>query len=81
MQDLKSILTASTLALVLTVGTPAFADDYKDDNGKKMEKHDQKDGDHKNHDKDEGHKDGDHKDDHAHKDGDNHKDSKDEKKD
>lgn len=72
MTDLKSLLTASALALVIGVSAPAFAcedcDKHTKD-GKKTEAHDHKDGDHKDHGKHEGHKDGD---DHDHKEGDGH---------
>lgn len=76
MTNLKSLLTASALALVVGVAAPAIADDHKAEDGKKVEKHDHKDGDDKKHDKHEGHKDGDH---HDHKDGDDHKDKKESK--
>ena len=69
MKDLKSILAASALALVLGVGAPALAVEHKAEDGKKTEKHDHKDTDHKGHGKHEGHKDGNH---HDHKDGDGH---------
>ena len=69
MTDLKSLLAASALALVKGVAAPAIAGEHKAEDGKKVEKHDHKDGDHKDHGKHEGHKDGDH---HDHKDGDGH---------
>lgn len=69
MTNLKSLFTASALAFVLGAATPAIAGDHKTEDGKKMEKPDHKDGDHKDHGKHEGHKDGDH---HDHKEGDGH---------
>jgi len=76
MTDLKSLLAASALALVMGVSAPAFACedcDMHTKDGKKTEAHDHKDGDHKDHGKHEGHKDGDHhNDDHDHKEGDGH---------
>ncbi len=69
MTDLKSLLTASALALVIGTAAPAIAGEHKAEDGKKMEKHEHKDGDHKDHGKHEGHKDGDH---HDHKEGDGH---------
>lgn len=73
MTDLKSLLAASALALVMGVAAPAIAGEQKAEDGKKMEKHEHKDGDHKDHGKHEGHKDGDHHDDdHDHKEGDGH---------
>ncbi len=54
MTDLKSLLAASALALVMGVATPAIAGEHKAEDGKKMEKHDHKDGDHKDHGKHEG---------------------------
>lgn len=69
MNDLKSLFTISTLALVLGVSAPAIAGEHKAEDGKKVEKHEHKDGDHKDHGKHEGHKDGDH---HDHKEGDGH---------
>ena len=59
MTDLKSLVAASALALVIGVSAPAIAGEHKAEDGKKMEKHEHKDGDHKDHDKHEGHKDGD----------------------
>ncbi len=80
MTDLKSLLTASALALVIGTAAPAIAGEHKAEDGKKMEKHDHKDGDHKDHSKHEG-KDKNTKEEaaHDHKEGDNH-DHKDEKK-
>ncbi|MBA4274387.1 MAG: hypothetical protein ACK5WQ_02350 [Alphaproteobacteria bacterium] len=69
MTDLKSLLAASALALVIGTAAPAIAGEHKAEDGKKMEKHEHKDGDHKDHGKHEGHKDGDH---HDHKEGDGH---------
>jgi len=69
MNDVKSLLTVSALALVLGVSAPAIAGEHKAEDGKKVEKHEHKDGDHKDHGKHEGHKDGDH---HDHKEGDGH---------
>jgi len=69
MTNLKSLLTASALALVVGIAAPAIAGEHKAEDGKKVEKHDHKDGDHKDHGKHEGHKDGDH---HDHKEGDGH---------
>jgi ABC-type nickel/cobalt efflux system permease component RcnA len=69
MTDLKSLLAASALALVMGAAAPAIAGEHKAEDGKKVEKHDHKDGDHKDHGKHEGHKDGDH---HDHKEGDGH---------
>ncbi len=69
MTDLKSLFAASALALVIGTTAPAIAGEHKAEDGKKMEKHDHKDGDHKDHGKHEGHKDGDH---HDHKEGDGH---------
>lgn len=67
MTDLKSLLAASALALVIGVSAPAFAcedcDKHTKD-GKKTEAHE-----HKDHGKHEGHKEGD---DHDHKEGDGH---------
>lgn len=90
MTDLKSLLAASALALVMGVATPAIAGEHKAEDGKKVEKHEHKDGDHKDHGKHEGHKDGDDKDHskhkdhkdgdhHDHKEGDDHKDKKESK--
>ncbi len=62
MTDLKSLVAASALALVIGVSAPAIAGEHKAEDGKKMEKHEHKDGDHKDHDKHEGHKEGDHHD-------------------
>ncbi len=67
MTNLKSLFTASALALVLGVAAPAIAGEHKAEDGKKMEKAVHKDGDHKDHGKHEGHKDGD-----KHTDGDSH---------
>jgi hypothetical protein len=67
MKDVKSLLTASALALVLGFSTSVMAGEHKTEAGAKAEKHEHKDGDHKDHDKHEGHKDGDH---HDHKEGD-----------
>jgi hypothetical protein len=69
MTNLKFLLTASALALVIGTTAPAIAGEHKAEDGKKMEKHEHKDGDHKDHGKHEGHKDGDHDD---HKEGDGH---------
>ena len=69
MTDMKSLFIASALALVIGTAAPAIAGEHKAEDGKKMEKHEHKDGDHKDHSKDEGHKDGDH---HDHKEGDGH---------
>lgn len=74
MTDLKSLVAASALALVIGVSAPAIAGEHKAKDGKKMEKHEHKDGDHKEHGKHEGHIDGDH---HDHKEGDGHDHSKD----
>ncbi len=74
MTDLKSLLAASALALVIGVAVPAIAGEHKAEDGKKMEKHEHKDGDHKEHGKHEGHKEGDH---HDHKEGDGHDHDKD----
>ncbi len=71
MKDLKSLLTVSALALVLGAAAPVYAGDHKAEDGKKVEKHDHKDGDHKDDGKHESHKDGDH---HDHKEGDGHDD-------
>ena len=83
MKDVKSLLTASALALVLGFSTSVMAGENKVEAGAKAEKHehkdgDHKDGDHKDHGKHEGHKDGDH---HDHKEGEskNHNDHKDHK--
>lgn len=76
MTDLKSLLAASALVLVMSAAAPAIANDHKAEDGKKAEKHDHKDGDNKEHDKHEGHKKGDH---HDHKDGDDHADKNNEK--
>lgn len=59
MTNLKSLFTASALAFVLGAATPVIAGDHKAEDGKKMEKPNHKDGDHKDHGKHEGHKDGD----------------------
>lgn len=69
MKDVKSLLAASALALVLGFSTSVMADEHKAEAGAKAEKHEHKDGDHKDHGKHEGHKDGDH---HDHKEGDGH---------
>lgn len=69
MKDVKSLLAASALALVLGFSTSAIAGEHKAEAGAKAEKHEHKDGDHKDHGKHEGHKDGDH---HDHKEGDGH---------
>lgn len=69
MTNLKLLLTASALALVMSVTAPAIAGEHKAEDGKKVEKLDHKGSDHKDHDKHEGHKDGDH---HDHKEGDGH---------
>lgn len=72
MTNLKSLLTASALAFALGLSAPAFACedcDHHAKDGKSVEKHNHKDGDHKDHGKHEGHKDGDH---HDHKEGDGH---------
>lgn len=70
MKNLKTMLTASAIALVLASGTSAFAETPKADNAKKAEKHEHKEGDHDHKDdgKHKGHKDGDdhHDDDHGH---------------
>lgn len=73
MKDLKSLLAASALALVISVGTPALASEHKPEDGKKIEEHEHKDGGHKDHDKKEGHSTDEH---HDHKDGDGHGDDK-----
>jgi hypothetical protein len=44
MTDLKSILAASALALVIGTATHAIAGEHKAEDGKKMEKHEHKDG-------------------------------------
>ncbi len=67
MKDLKSLLAASTLAVVLGAATPAFAEHHEAKDGKKMEKHDHKEGEHKDDGKHEGHKEGD-----KHKEGEDH---------
>lgn len=69
MKDLKTLLTASALALVIGAGAPAFAGEQKASDSTKAEKHDHKDGEKKDDGKHEGHKDGD---DHDHKEGDGH---------
>lgn len=69
MKELKSIFTAFALVFALSAATPAMAGEHKSEDGKKTEKHDHKDGDHKDHGKNEGHKEGEN---HDHKDGDGH---------
>lgn len=69
MKNVKSLLTASALALVMGAATPAIAGEHKAEDGKKVEKHEHKDGEHKDHGKHEDHKDGDH---HDHKEADGH---------
>ncbi len=46
MTDLKSLLAASALALVIGTAAPAIAGEHKAEDGKKMEKREHKDGDH-----------------------------------
>ncbi len=69
MTNLKTMLTASAIALVLASGTSAFAETPKNADVKKAEKHEHKEGDHAHKDdgKHKGHKDGDdhHDDDHG----------------
>jgi len=67
MKDLKSLLAASALAVVLGAAAPAFAEHHEAKDGKKMEKHDHKEGEHKDDGKHEGHKEGD-----KHKEGEDH---------
>ena len=67
MKDLKSLLAASAFAVVLGAGAPAFAEHHEAKDGKKMEKHDHKEGEHKDDGKHEGHKEGD-----KHKEGEDH---------
>lgn len=74
MKDLKTLLAASALALVIGVGVPAFANDHIAAESKKEDKHDHKGSDHKDHADHKGHKDGD---DHNHKEGDSHDHDKD----
>lgn len=64
MKDIKTLLTASALAIVVAASAPAFANEQKP-----QEKHAHKEGDHKDDGKHAGHKEGD---DHDHKDGDDH---------
>jgi len=73
MTNLKFMLVAPALALVVGVTTSAIASEHKAEDGKKMEKHDHKDGDHKDHSKHEGKdKNAKKEDNNDHKEGDGH---------
>jgi len=69
MKDLKSLLAAFAIAVIFGAAAPAFAEHHEAKDGKKMEKHDHKEGEHKDDGKHAGHKDGD---DHKDKDGHDH---------
>lgn len=78
MTNLKSLFAASALALVMGVAAPAIAGEHKAEDGKKVEKHDHKHDDHKDHGKHEDKK-AKKEAEHEHKEGDGHE-HKDEKK-
>ncbi len=72
MTNLKSLVTASALVLVLGAASPAIAGEHKTEDRKKVEKHDHKESEHKD-------KKAKKEAEHEHKEGDGHE-HKDEKK-